>query len=1023
MISVVEINNPFSVFKNMDEVNVHKDIDCSSVLQWLKENKSPTWEKFDIPTLVLVNGEPVLQKDYGNTLQDGDMVSLVVVVQGVVLTIITIIVAIVAIYLALSIDPPVGNNGDQPEADPVYSLSGQKNSVKLGQSIPAHYGAIKNWPDYAALPYNQYEGNNQYQFSLYCVGHGSYNISDIQIEDTPVDNYREVEVAIYEPGQNVSLFAAAVETSSEVGGIELLGENEDDFPGFVGPFITNETQTLTSKIQVDVSLPRGLYSSNDSGGLDNVTVNALFEFQQIDDAGASVGAWQTLANFTAELATTTPQRFTLEQAVAQGRYQVRAKRVGDNNDSHRVGDTIVWEAMRGFLDVEQDFGDVTLMAVKALATSNLNNKSNSRLNIRQVRKLPVWNGSGWSLAETRNPIWAMIDVFKASYGGLLEDSFLDLDGLLLLANEFEASGKWFDWSFANETSVWQAAKTILSVARAIPMLNGSQITAIEDKPRTIKSAMFTPDNMIEGSFKWEISLFKLNEEDSVEVEYLDEETWKPETMVCKIDIDQGTNPRKVKAVGVINRDRAYRYGLYLRAKMLWQREIIKFSTGLEGNIPSVGQLISVSHDVPRWTENTGIVLSVAGDIVMLSEPFIFDPLKQYKIAFRRKDGSASPSYDIIATGDLSTVQVPNMTEDFVRLSSQEKVFYQVGTEEKLEKLCRVKRIKPNQDKQTVEVEAVNEDSRIYSFDAESAPPKGTRYSPPVIPDLPAVGAISVVASPNSLNDILISWPPAVGAQGYIVEISYDDTSWTEIADTVSTQHPATVNSGIVHVRVAAINTGQGSWSTWSGVVGQPTVAPDAVLNLALNSPFVGAYLQVKWDAAYLASDYILRIKKSDDTQVVDIPVTGTSHNYTYQDALIDFSNAPERTMKLSVLSVNAAGTTDATSELQVTNPAPSPATGLQAQIQQNNANSYELRLDWNVHGDADIKDYHLYADTTQGFTPSQSNKVAQTSGNFAIFTVSKTGAPPTIYYRLEVQDVWGESPASSTTAEQSLALP
>ena len=1022
MITFVQVNNPFQVVNHNFQEVTKDESSCTSVLQWLKENKSPDWDSFDVPTIVLVDGEPVLQKDYGKELKDGSIVTLLRVVQGLVNIIIAIVVILIAVALTLAIVPDVGNTGDTPEADPVYSLSGQKNSNKLGQAIPSHYGQIKNWPDYAALPYNQYIGNNQYQFSLYCLGQGSYSVEDIQIEDTPIANYREVDYQIYEPGQNPTLFPTAVVTSTEVGSIELYGENEDDFAGWVGGFIANDTETLISKIEVDVSLPSGLYFSNDQGTLDEVTVNATFEYQQIDDQGAAIGSWQLLSNFTETLADNTPQRYTISQSVAQGRYQVRAKRVGDDDDSHRVGDKVVWESLRGFLDADQDFGDVTLMAVRALATNNLNNQSNARLNLRQTRKLPVWSGTSWSLPQTtRNPIWATLDVFRSDYGAQMADEFLDLETFLELATKMDSLGKTFDWSFANASSVWVAAKSILSSARCIPMLNGSQITAIEDKQRVTKSAVFTPFNMLKGSFKWDVSLFKLNEEDSVEVEYLDEDTWKPETILCKIGVDQGRNPKKIKLVGITNRDRAYREGLYYRAKTLYQREVVKFDTGLEGNIPLVGQLISVSHDVPRWTHNAGLVIGESNGVVTLSEPLIdIDPLLSYKIAFRRKDGSASPHYDLTPLTN-KTVSVADLNEDFVRLSTQEKIFYQIGTEETIEKLCRVKKIKPSGNNQTVSVELVNNDDRIYSFDGETAPAKGARYLPPVIPDLPAVGSVSVAAAPNALNDILVSWPPAVGAQSYIIEISYNSGStYNTLGTTSSSSLSATVNSGSVIIRVAAINTGQGAWSSWSGSVGVPSDPPMPPTNLRLQSPFSGASADLVWDSSALATGYAVEVKRASDSSTLGTyPVTAPSFSYDLTKATTDFAGLPERTLVFNVFSSNAIGSSNP-AQLSSTNPAPLPPLNIGATIQSQDASSYQIEAHWDLRYEPDIKEYVVWASSTQGFTAGSSNEVARGSFSQVNFTISKTGSPSTLYYRVAIVDQWGDDYVLSS--EKSLSL-
>src|SRR4029077_14244627 len=87
------------------------------------------------------------------------------------------------------------------------------------------------------------------------------------------------------------------------------------------------------------------------------------------------------------------------------------------------------------------------------------------------------------------------------------------------------------------------------------------------------------------------------------------------------------NPKDVRLIGCQDRTRAYREGLYLMGQDLYLRENITFDTGLEGHIPSYGDLIAFAHDVPQWARAGYVVNATRGSAnyyhLDLSEPVVF----------------------------------------------------------------------------------------------------------------------------------------------------------------------------------------------------------------------------------------------------------------------------------------------------------------------------------------------------------------------------------------------------------------
>jgi len=587
MAHIIEISNPFEPFNDTRCSDVPEGI---TLRAWL-EIRFPGFEKFDRPTLVTLNGNGLMQKDWATRPLAKDDIVNVIALPGTAVQALYVLYAILvvaSVVMALNAKQQIPTQGQMPEADPVYALKGQRNQIRLGEPIEVAYGRPRMWPSYAAVPYNKYQNNQQWLFQLFCLGQGKFSIEETNIEDTPTSAFQDVEVEICPPGTPVTLFPDNVVTSVEVSNIELFGPNEpdsggtwiEDSPGDedfgipatghyaitnAGPFVANPSNTQTDKIELDLSFPRGLFVQNDNGGLDPMTVTAVFEARQINDAGLPVGTWFTLATFTKTLATVTPQRFTVEATVELGRYEVRGARTTDKNTDARAGNQLQWETMRAILPSTRDYGNVTMVAVKARASNNLNDNAANRFNLVGVRWLPSWNPETqtWNEAgPTRSIVWAFCDVFRSVYGGRLADKFLDLNALAALDALFNEREEYFDWIFDQRLTVWDAARMITLVGRAVPMLNGSRVTMIRDEPKTLPTTIFNQENTVKNSFKRELKLFSIDANDGLEVEYTDANTWKSETVLCILPGESGDNPEKVKLNGVTDRTHAYRWGMW-----------------------------------------------------------------------------------------------------------------------------------------------------------------------------------------------------------------------------------------------------------------------------------------------------------------------------------------------------------------------------------------------------------------------------------------------------------------------------
>lgn len=994
----------------------------------------PEDKEFPSPTFCLVNGKATLREDWGKPLDEEDVVIFVAHIGDVVTIIYYAIVLIVSVAITLAMDDPAIPGSDAQKGDPAYNLSGQQNRIRLSEPIESHYGRCRIWPSYGARPYNQYIGNDQYQYSLFCLGQGEYTISpsEVYLEDTPITSFEDVEVEITPPGGSITLFPDNVTTSVEVSNIQLFGTNEVDYPspdGWYGGFVINEAGTTIDRVEFDVVAPNGMFALYEGARLQQV---AAFEFQvrPIDDDGVATGAWATVVTSSIQAATTTPQRRTVASAVTSGRYEARGRRTNTRNTSASVNSDIYWEALRGFKASTKVYGDVTMVAVKALATNNLNNNTRSRFNVFATRKLRKWNTATqlWNVAsDTRNPVWAALDVLQAEYGAQLADSFFPLDTWKALADVYDANETYFDFTFDQSIGAWDAVKTILRVGRAVPMLQGSQVTAIQDGTRTIVEGVFNRENIIKDSLRWEIALTKYGEYDGLSIEYVDPQTWKPEELDCSWPGDTNNNPERIILAGCTNRQQAFEEGKVLRGMRLRNRENVIFQTGLEGFIPSYGALVAVTHDVLRRGYG-GFIVSVEVDdkTINLSEPVKWIDGMEHVFILRRGDGSGTTyAVESIGASDKQIVLVDaiggSILDEMVFDGSQVPPYYTFGAIGIETFKGKVVNIQPSET-DAVEITVVEYRPEIYQYDGVTVTPKVEVVTPPVDEDSD-VSNIVINPIEGRSSFVNVTWKPAPGSLQYIIEVAYDEgggtfSAWDRVATVpwTVTSYDVPITPGDVKVRIAAVRRRRGGFSTSTvQTVGIDGSVPAAVV---MNTPtaFTGLTASIGWQPVAQASSYTVQVYKSGGAMLRELAniTTPLSFDYTLSDMNTDDAT-PERDLEFRVKAVNTAGASDVVTSY-LSNPSPAALTS-PASLDVGGGD-YDLSWDAVAGPPADFDEYRVYASTTPGFTPGPGNLVY--SGATPATTIA---VGVTTYWRVAAFDLWARDHADANfTSEQTITI-
>ena len=753
MAQIIEILNPFAPTERQIS-QVAKGIRPAD---WLQNRP----ELATLPIVCLINSEAILRKDWSSrALREDDTLAFIALPAGgggggknPLATIATLALMVAAPALGATIATSIGvtsaigtalittgikaigsvligslfppgraklrEYGTAPAPSPTYSLQARGNQARLGSAVPVLYGRHRLFPDLAAAPWYAYDKNEQHLYQLHVIGHGEYDIEALMIDDTPIDSFPDVYHEIIRPGGSITLFDPDVATAPEVAGQELLSETT------VGPFILNPAYTRTTKIHIDLVWPRGLYYIKDNGSLGSKITAWKIEIRQIDDDGIAtntdVGSdgWLTLTSNSLELATNTPQRRSYGYGVSSGRYQIRMVRTDTKDTSSRVAHDMYWEAARASLNRSTDTTGLTLIAIKMRASNSLSSRSRGLFNCLVQRKLPKYipptrtSAGYWTEpVATRSIAWAIADIARASYGGKLQDKAIDFAALETLDATWNTRGDYFDAVFDNTITVWEALTRASRCGRSGCFFQGGKLRTVRDQAQTLPVALYGPRNMIKDGLKID---YRLSEEDTataVTMEYHNGRSWKNDQLTVSLDGDV-SQPAKISLFGATSREQVRREALYLARANRYRRIIIRFSTELDGLIPTYGDLIAITHPMPKWGMGGEIIdYDPPRRALELSEPVDWTVATPY-LALRGKDGSLLSLLSVNkGARDTEAIVVDDQAFPSESLLLLRPIFAFGNGTEGWRLQARVLAVHPRAENR-IEITAIAEDARVH----------------------------------------------------------------------------------------------------------------------------------------------------------------------------------------------------------------------------------------------------------------------------------------------------------------------
>ncbi|BAQ18295.1 host specificity factor TipJ family phage tail protein [Methyloceanibacter caenitepidi] len=531
----------------------------------------------------------------------------------------------------------ISGTSSASQESPNYSISGARNAPQPFGVVPSVLGQHRMVPPLGARTYTEILGNQQYLIMLVVWGYGPLSVSDIRIGDTPIGKFEGVVVQTREglPGDSkLSLYPRA-ETSLPLS-IALTKAAGGQ---------TRTTPSDTDRISVDIAFPGGLVEFDKNGKKTRRTVQVEIAYRS-----AGSGSFTVVNTLTVnEARTSAVYRGYTWNTPSRGKWDVRLRRLTNDTSNVRVQDAVVWAAMRSFTNEDP------LQFEKPLAKSAIRIKATGQLNsaVDQLSglvksKVTAWDGADWNESTvSRNPGDLIRHVLQGPANPEpAGDGGIDLDSIEAFSDYCTTHGFSFDQIRDFGSSVLETLADVAAVGKGSITRRDGKWAVLIDEEKTLVVQHFTPRN------SWGFSGQKVFDDTphAWRVRFVNAaKDYQQDEAFVYADGYNAANATKFEGIefpGVTSYEHAYKLARYHMAVAQLRPEVYTLYCDFENLVCTRGDLVSVAHDVPVWSDHPGgRVTQVAvsgGNIVSVrvDEPCEMVEGQSYVARFRLADQSS-----------------------------------------------------------------------------------------------------------------------------------------------------------------------------------------------------------------------------------------------------------------------------------------------------------------------------------------------------------------------------------------------
>lgn len=558
---------------------------------------------------------------------------------------------------------------------------------------------------------------------------GTYTITSVTADDIVLSSPEAVNAAwttgLVDGGYGGGTYGDTNATLE----LDAVGAN------WVGPFMMDFVE-MTNFIANFVS-PQGMFK-DDGTTQTSTSVEVQLGLVPVDVAGSATGGESFFNTTVVGSASERTQKAVTLRApspLTPSRYKVRARRLTprDGAFSGQVADEVRWKDFYGVASVNvTDFGNVTTIQSKTVATTGALSVKDRKLNLRVQRKIivvseatPTTHTFGLSTTPTSKMRDILIAVCLDPMIGNRTENEINFYEIIQVANDAESYfettlATQFNYTFDKDNiSFEETVNAICGAAHCIGFRRGNVITIAFEKETTQSKLSFNHRNKLPRSEKRTTAFGNEGDFDGIEFEYVSPVDQSNVTLYIPTD-RSAVKAKRVSSIGIRDPLQAYFHAWRLYQKLLYQRVSVQFTATQEAELLIRNDRIYVADNTRPDTQD-GEIKEKVGLIVKTSQPVIFEDGRTYVAFLQLTDGTVQA---IAATEGADEYHMVLADEPSLALSLNPSNFalttYILVADDDSRPLAFLVSDRSPSDKFTSDIKAINYDALYYAKDKDYA---------------------------------------------------------------------------------------------------------------------------------------------------------------------------------------------------------------------------------------------------------------------------------------------------------------
>ncbi len=487
--------------------------------------------------------------------------------------------------------------------------------------------------------------------------------------------------------------------------------------GWLGWFPVCPLGETTSLIEWDITTPNGFGKINNDGGIEGRSRQIQYQIRRVGETDLLIDNYYTIAGASRDQLGWSPQ-----VSVANGRYEMRVRRIGAEDTATNSMDTINWFGLKSLLPSPTSYAGITTLALTLTGSDTIAAQTENKINVIPQRKLQIVQDGAFTAAlYPTNDIAPVVRYIAHSVG--YDDSQIDIAELIRLDAIWKARGDTFKYIYDSNVVVRDAINTALNVGFSEMTVSQGKIKPVRDEPRDMLNAhMYTPQNMTK-TLKTSFSVVTPEESDGIRVTYVDEDTWEEATVLCLLPTDTGFKLDEITIDGVTTRDKAYQLGMRQRCIQAYRRKKYSFSTEMDALNSEYWSTAVLGDDIPSYAQS-GIMFGIQAQgvnqaLIQSSEMFTWKEGSAHVVSWRKANGKITGPFPCTKVSDFYLLATIGSEPLPTINGTQEPPHLLFGTSTEYGYPAIVTKVAPS-GKFDIAVEAVNYSANVYAYDDAAA---------------------------------------------------------------------------------------------------------------------------------------------------------------------------------------------------------------------------------------------------------------------------------------------------------------